>query len=161
MLFGGQTGLSTATNATSRRTTRYLRIRVGPRPSHGDIAADHGVCHWLGSRVGLLQSRYGDFPTLWPLTPMVAIAIDPPCDARHSREILNAPPPCGPDSDTVDALDIVELRALLQLALSRLGDPVTEAELKPQAIEDLDQLETRLAGALQEVRDLKKSFGVT
>jgi hypothetical protein len=89
--------------------------------------------------------------------PLGIPAAPPP--SRPASELFDAPPPRGPDNENVDALDIVELRALLQLALSRLGGPVTEAELKPQAIEDLDQLETRLAGALQEVRDLKKSFG--
>ena len=64
--------------------------------------------------------------------PLGVPAAPPP--SRPASEIFDAPPPRGPDSENVDALDSVELRALLQLALSRLGGPRLVADVQGETV---------------------------
>ncbi len=62
--------------------------------------------------------------------------------------------PGPPDSGirVIDPMDLVELRMLLQLALTRLGGPLTLGEMQPRSNADLEDLESRLSDALEEVR---------
>jgi hypothetical protein len=69
-----------------------------------------------------------------------------------------APDPPGPDAQFLDPRELVELRVMLQIALAQLGGPVSEGELRPQAIEDLDEIEKRLTGALEDVRSQRARF---
>lgn len=70
---------------SGRRTARYLRIRVGPRPSQGDIAADHGVVTGVARELDCCGVDMAISRPCSLLTPMVAIAIDPSCDVCHSH----------------------------------------------------------------------------
>jgi len=84
-----------------------------------------------------------------------------PCDGG-SENPPGPPPdppgPEGPDSRFLDPRDLFELRVMLQLALAQLGGPVSEGELRPQAIQDLDEIEKRLTGALEDVRNQRARF---
>jgi len=70
------------------------------------------------------------------------------------------PPPPGPDEITLDPeLDLAQIRLYLQVALAHLGGPLTAEEMQPRSIEDIDELETKLANALAHVQSLRARFG--
>jgi hypothetical protein len=85
-----------------------------------------------------------------------------PCDG--GSEVPPGPPPGpdpGPDVGGVQFINpevLVELRVFLQLALTQLGGPLAQAELRPQTLREVDLLEKSLVGALEEVRALRTRF---
>ncbi|MGB8965487.1 MAG: hypothetical protein WCB99_07590 [Candidatus Cybelea sp.] len=79
-----------------------------------------------------------------------------PCDGG------SAPPPGAPDvAGIYNELTNVEMRMILQLALTQLGGAVTLAEIQPRTVQDLSNLEDRLGKAQQAVRDLRQKMGVS
>jgi hypothetical protein len=68
------------------------------------------------------------------------------------------PRPPGPD-DGFREFDTLELRMLTQLLLARLGGPVTLGEMEPRSISELDELEGRLKGALEDLSALRTELG--
>src|SRR5258706_32426 len=66
-------------------------------------------------------------------------------------------PPGVPHSQApwIDPVDRAELRMLLQLVLTRLGGPLTLGEMQPRSTADLEDLESRLNAALEEVRGFR------
>ena len=82
------------------------------------------------------------------------------CDGGSENPPGPPPPPPGPDSGVRNIMiDPVEMRALLQLALTQLGGPVSANELQPRSAADLQQLEERLQAALTQVRATRARFG--
>lgn len=87
-----------------------------------------------------------------------------PCDA--GSEVPPGPPPSppppppGPDEIFKRPdMDVTELRALFQIALTKLGGPLSAEEMRPRTLEDVDVLEKNLTNALEEVRELRAKFG--
>ncbi len=79
-----------------------------------------------------------------------------PCDGG------SAPPPGAPDvAGIYNELSNVEMRMILQMALTQLGGTVTQAELQPRTVQDLSNLEDRLGKAQQEVRNLRQKMGIS
>jgi hypothetical protein len=75
-----------------------------------------------------------------------------------------APPPPRPPGVPPEAFrdfDIFELRMITQLLLARLGGPVTLGEMEPRSLSEVNELESRLTAALEELKrvraDLEKS----
>lgn len=69
-----------------------------------------------------------------------------------------APPPPHPPGTDSHLRDIFELRMIAQLLLARLGGPVTLGEMEPRSLADINELEARLTGALEELKDLRASL---
>jgi hypothetical protein len=74
----------------------------------------------------------------------------------------NPPPPPGDRQfGELGELDLLELRMVAQLLLARLGGPVTLGEMEPRSLSDVNELEIRLAAALEDLKrkraDLEKS----
>lgn len=88
-----------------------------------------------------------------------------PCDAGSSAppgvpDPPPPPPPPGPDQVTLGSrADILELRLILQLALAELGGPLSPDQMRPRSLADIDELENKLSGALEEVRALRAQYG--
>ena len=83
-----------------------------------------------------------------------------PCDA--GSEVPPGPPPPPPGPDEIfkgPQMDVAELRAILQIALTKLGGPLSAEEMRPRTLEDVDVLEKNLTNALEEVRELRAKFG--
>jgi hypothetical protein len=79
-----------------------------------------------------------------------------PCDGG------SAPPPGAPDVLGLEnELTNVEMRLILQLALTQLGGAVSASEIQPRTLQDLTSLEGRLGQALDEVRNVKKKMNIT
>jgi hypothetical protein len=79
-----------------------------------------------------------------------------PCDAGSGR------PPGAPDVVSIEnELTNVEIRLILQLALTQLGGAVAADEIRPRTLPELTALEGRLNQALEEVRDLRKKMGIS
>jgi hypothetical protein len=64
----------------------------------------------------------------------------------------DGPPPPGPPPESLPDGDIFELRMIAQLLLARLGGPVALGEMEPRSLSEIDELEGRLAAALQELQ---------
>ena len=70
------------------------------------------------------------------------------------------PGPVPPPSDGGirrfnEQIDLREMRMVTQLLLARLGGPVTLGEMEPRSLDELNELEARLTGALEEIRNLR------
>jgi hypothetical protein len=68
------------------------------------------------------------------------------------------PPPGAPESGGRrfrEQMDLREMRMIAQLMLARLGGPVTLGEMEPRSVGELNELETRLTSALEEIRNLR------
>jgi hypothetical protein len=65
------------------------------------------------------------------------------------------PPPGPPDRRFREEIDLREMRMIAQLMLARLGGPVTLGEMEPRSVGELNELETRLTSALEEIRNLR------
>ena len=68
------------------------------------------------------------------------------------------PPPPGPGDRRLREeleFDLREIRMITQLMLARLGGPVTLSEMEPRSVGELNELETRLTSALEEIRNLR------
>lgn len=93
--------------------------------------------------------------TLFPAS-LEHISAAGPCDGG------SAPPPGAPDVVGIwNELSNVEMRMLLQLALTQLGGPVSAAELQPRTVGDLNDLEDRLGRAQQAVHELRQKMGIS
>ncbi len=70
-------------------------------------------------------------------------------------------PPTGPNSLSPghSPAETFEVRLLLHTALARLGGPLTEQEMRPRNLNDLNNLEASLEEALQELRKTKAILG--
>jgi hypothetical protein len=74
-----------------------------------------------------------------------------------------APPPPKPPGagEGFRDFDMYELRMIAQLLLARLGGPLTLGEMEPRSLNEVNELESRLTAALQELKsvraDLEKS----
>jgi hypothetical protein len=100
----------------------------------------------------------------YPPSPSVGYPPSPTVELPPSPTIGLPPSPTVelPPSPSFEATDPSQagmgLRTLLQLALARLGGPPSAAELRPQHVRDLDDLEARLVTVLEEVRSLRRQF---
>jgi hypothetical protein len=65
--------------------------------------------------------------------------------------------PPGPDPEFRD-FDLMELRMIVQLLLARLGGPITLGEMEPRSVTEVMELESRLTGALEELRALRATL---
>lgn len=64
----------------------------------------------------------------------------------------DGPPPPGPPEASLRDWDIFELRMIAQILLARLGGPVALGDMEPRSLSEIDELEGRLSGALEELR---------
>ena len=69
-----------------------------------------------------------------------------------------APPPPHPPGPDPNLRDIFELRMMAQLLLARLGGPVTLGEMEPRSIAEINELEARLTGALEELKTTRAAL---
>ena len=81
-----------------------------------------------------------------------------PCDA--GSEVPPGPPPRPqPNVATLaTGAHVDELRMVLQYALAQLGGPLSVDEMRIRSIAEVNELESRLSSALEEVRALRDRF---
>jgi|SRR5690348_11933310 hypothetical protein len=68
------------------------------------------------------------------------------------------PPPRPPGPGGIRDFDIFELRMITQLLLARLGGPVTLGEMEPRSLSEVNELESRLTAALEELRAVRANL---
>ena len=68
-----------------------------------------------------------------------------------------APPPPRPPGpgDGFRDFDMYELRMIAQLLLARLGGPLALGEMEPRSLNEVNELESRLTAALEELKSVR------